>query len=450
MIAAAAIILAAIAIAAAAMVIVGMRGRRIDDHPLCRRCGFDLTGKPAEATVCSECGSHLSHPKAITIGHRQRRGRLLAGGATLLLLSAVMLAAIAWAALSGVNLNPYKPLWMLRREAMGLSDVALTEINRRFAAGELSDAQIGATVQDALAFQQNHSLTWNAKWGDFIESARRANKVDDEQWKQYAMQAPDFQLVFRPRVRRGDRLAYRDREGPSRVGNGYPMLLARAANGTVNISGKIIRDDNVIGMRQLSPGMSGVEGGGYFDLTTILDQLKDGPQTVTIAAETQTFVDWSDKKPPLARRPITLTGTFTLLPADEPSIKVVNDESMRAAFEKAITIKSISIKDGHYYTQYSVGGPMAMAHRIEAIQPGSTEEPIVLGGCVFDPKRNVGGYGDYAIIKVIPPKVVDVYFKPNPDYAIGTTDIFEMWGGEIVIRNVPIQFPARTTQPASP
>ena len=84
--------------------------------------------------------------------------------------------------------------------------------------------------------------------------------------------------------------------------------------------------------------------------------------------------------------------------------------------------------------------------RIEAIQPGSTEEPIVLGGWVWEPKRRVTGYGDYAIIKMTPPKVVDVYFKPNPDYAIGTVDIFEMWGGEMVFRNVPIMHEP-TTRP---
>jgi tRNA(Ile2) C34 agmatinyltransferase TiaS len=43
----------------------GLRGRRIDDHPLCRRCGFDLTGKPETSTRCPECGSDLRRPRAI-------------------------------------------------------------------------------------------------------------------------------------------------------------------------------------------------------------------------------------------------------------------------------------------------------------------------------------------------------------------------------------------------
>src|SRR5688572_29100978 len=39
-------------IAATVLLIAGLRGRRVDDHPLCRRCGFDLVGSPRESVVC--------------------------------------------------------------------------------------------------------------------------------------------------------------------------------------------------------------------------------------------------------------------------------------------------------------------------------------------------------------------------------------------------------------
>jgi hypothetical protein len=45
----------------------GLRGRRIDDHPLCERCGFDLTGKPQGSDICSECGAELSGSCASTL-----------------------------------------------------------------------------------------------------------------------------------------------------------------------------------------------------------------------------------------------------------------------------------------------------------------------------------------------------------------------------------------------
>jgi len=34
-----------------ALLLFGLRGRRVGDHPHCWRCGFDLFGKPAESEV---------------------------------------------------------------------------------------------------------------------------------------------------------------------------------------------------------------------------------------------------------------------------------------------------------------------------------------------------------------------------------------------------------------
>jgi len=49
------------------------RGRRIDDHPLCHRCGFDLFNLPDSVTNCPECGNLFRQPRATRIGHRPRR-----------------------------------------------------------------------------------------------------------------------------------------------------------------------------------------------------------------------------------------------------------------------------------------------------------------------------------------------------------------------------------------
>src|SRR5690349_6074803 len=38
---------------------LGLRGRRVGDHPYCRRCGFDLFGLPPAHPACPECGADL-------------------------------------------------------------------------------------------------------------------------------------------------------------------------------------------------------------------------------------------------------------------------------------------------------------------------------------------------------------------------------------------------------
>src|SRR5688500_6972626 len=72
----------------------GWRGRRVNNHPLCRRCGFDLTGRPPDSARCAECGADLSDRCAIRVGQRECRRRPLAAGVVLILLTLAPLAAL--------------------------------------------------------------------------------------------------------------------------------------------------------------------------------------------------------------------------------------------------------------------------------------------------------------------------------------------------------------------
>ena len=49
------------------LMFVGWRGQRIGDHPYCRKCGFDLFGRPDGTKVCGECGFPLDAKRAILI-----------------------------------------------------------------------------------------------------------------------------------------------------------------------------------------------------------------------------------------------------------------------------------------------------------------------------------------------------------------------------------------------
>src|SRR5438270_617221 len=90
---------------------LGWRGRRTDDHPLCRRCGFDLFGLPPGGTTCSECGADLRRRRARIVGHRAKRKGLVAFGAAVLLLCSGWLGLLGWVKAKGVSLQPYKPVW---------------------------------------------------------------------------------------------------------------------------------------------------------------------------------------------------------------------------------------------------------------------------------------------------------------------------------------------------
>src|SRR5262245_35278626 len=125
---------------AIALLAIALRGRRIDDHPLCRKCKFDLTGKPDTSTRCPECGADLTRPHATRVGHRKIRPRL-ASVAVSIFVACVFLAPFASAPAIYTRSLPYQPLFLLRLQArMGPSkglDALAAELTRRVNAGAL-------------------------------------------------------------------------------------------------------------------------------------------------------------------------------------------------------------------------------------------------------------------------------------------------------------------------
>ena len=66
-----------------ALIAMGVRGKRINDRPTCRGCGFDLSGLgdlkatlgadgSVSGTVCPECGSQVWKPGSVRLGQRSR------------------------------------------------------------------------------------------------------------------------------------------------------------------------------------------------------------------------------------------------------------------------------------------------------------------------------------------------------------------------------------------
>src|SRR5687768_14327483 len=92
----------------------GWRGVRGGDHPTCRRCNFDLFGRPADSTVCPECGADVTRKRAIVTGQRQRRGGLAVTGAIALVLGLAASGLFGWQVGRTVEWQRYKPVaWLL-------------------------------------------------------------------------------------------------------------------------------------------------------------------------------------------------------------------------------------------------------------------------------------------------------------------------------------------------
>jgi hypothetical protein len=321
-----------VALAAVVLLIVGRRGKRVNNHPICRRCGFDLVGRPQGSTVCSECGADLGRRRAVRIGARRRvRGAILAG-LLLLVPSLACIAYVGWSAASDIPVVQRKPVWWLLNDASGRDpvarDAAFNEILLRFRSGRLSDRQVIDVAERALALQGDSKRPWLPRWGDFLEEAQRAGKVPAEQWRRYLRQAPQFELVATERFGRGDRAWLELIEKHTRAGSTAELQLRIHRRLTVtDVEGRTFQRD--FGWTRYGVGgFSKLQGGWSLPLNDeVIGRLANGRQQARLdmvvevyparEAPTRSRAGASDRAP-VASTQLTLTTAWTVQPGTAP------------------------------------------------------------------------------------------------------------------------------------
>ncbi len=282
-IATAIVVLGVLLVVGVAMVVAGLRGRKVDEHPVCRGCGFDLVGVFPGPERCPECGKALDEA-AVRIGRRERRRAMLAAGAFLTSAMLLVLIGLGAATASGVNWNSYKPTgWLVRQAGAGTpADVhaAVDELSKRYSAGKLGDASIERVIATGLAFQADRAGTaWVPEWGDLIETMAADGHVGEQQLAVYWRQAFTITPRMQQKVRPGKPVAIMASTGTDRRGNSAPITYSVA-----------IEQISVEGGRTStrSPGVSagyatsqGIGRGGSTSTQSTLS-LKPGPNSVTI------------------------------------------------------------------------------------------------------------------------------------------------------------------------
>lgn len=110
---------------AVALLIVGLRGRRVGDEPRCRKCKYNLNGTTSEN--CSECGASIS---ARSICWGLKKTRWLSTAISLFLI--VSLITCTYATYTGtIQWIYYYPYSWLRDSAMNGDKAAVGEFLRR-------------------------------------------------------------------------------------------------------------------------------------------------------------------------------------------------------------------------------------------------------------------------------------------------------------------------------
>ena len=255
------------------LVVLGWRGRRINDHPVCKQCRFDLDGIH-ELITCPECGAGLKRPGSTRRGVRKRMWSVVTVGALMVLLPGSAIGVVLFAALTGVDSAAYKPVWLLTFEARhgGIAQVkaAGAELLARDQQGKLSDAERASAIETGLWLQADQSRPWDpASWGDLIDRAIANDDLTDEQAIQFLSRS--FTLKFLPRkvVKVGGLLPVVVEVGQSRAGTATQFVAALSgveanANGTTLQRATLEQMQTLTEERVIQPGRFGYANQGPF------------------------------------------------------------------------------------------------------------------------------------------------------------------------------------------
>ena len=432
----------------------GLRGRRVDDHPVCRACGFDLFNRPPGSERCAECGADLTRAGAIRDGRRERRRGWVAAGALMLAVALAVGGGAGYARFAAADAQKLKPAWWLVREIdsgdPAVAVAAAKELAARVTAGKLAQRYVDATADKLLAVQADSNAKWDAAFGDFIEDARLAKQLSDPRFHRYAQQAPGFNLVVRPRVNRGDRVPFMIHEGDARVGSRRTLLVKYSTD--YAIDSIPIGTGGLASADTLTPrGGGGV--GSAIDLKKHLDQIPDGPHEAHVTMN-QSFhlANAAPNAPPMFWTKRKLSAPFQLLPAEPSTVEIVRDEALRPAIEKALSVEPVEYqrwaKGWLGLTVRAEGLPVDVGFDVVVVADGKEHTVTTFASKAQGPNSS-SGHSMSVNLPNFAGGPIDVIFRPNPAAAKATRDVFGIWDGEIVKRGLPVKMPpSLVTTPA--
>jgi hypothetical protein len=280
--------------------------------------------------------------------------------------------------------------------------------------------------------------------------------VPDEKWAQYALNSCEPTLEVRPMLRRGEPLPYWLGRTPGRVGrSNRDVLRAQWTIVSHSIGGKRMpRSGGGSGMHVDVWG-GRVSGSQLHMEEKDLAGVRDGEITVAVEIEQEFFEmgpQWPGKS--LGKRTTTITRPLELVPADAETVKVVTDPSLRDAVEKSLKVESWHITTGGNSRTVFVEDDDHVEVSIHAYNP-----PVGLACDVYlkTPRQEWhvgtasylagkrGGWGmrqelaDMKGFAAAKPQRVDIVLRPSLKVARNTVDILQMWDGEVVLPDVPVQ-----------
>ncbi len=446
--------------ASAIAVLVALRGRRTDDHPLCRRCKFDLIGKPESSIVCPECGADVAKDRAIRTGHRAPHRRLLLASGAILTACLLVLALLSAAFLAGPRSLPYKPIfWLaadLRSGSPADQSAAAGELLARYNSKKLTTAQLSPLIDTLLAYQADSNRPWSVEWGSFVERAHAAGAVSDARWRTYLTQMVTFTPALRPIVRRGDPVPI------------HVILHARcgaATSGYVFELAAAIPIDTAKPLDRWKLGASLRNGDNAWDITAsvdpwVLTTASNGATTLPLRLEVRFPSNINAYPEPPPRAVCVFAGRLatTLVPAGQPTVHPFADPDLARPIANSIKLSLATplntTMDDLIRIDLDAKPSAPIAYEV-SIRTAAGDEygPVSLAAGVPGASGGLSTFIDVPNAPAI--DTVDVLLRPSPRLAASQFAMTRYFDQPILLPNVAVQHlpvsvtPRPTTHPAA-
>lgn len=417
------------------LLVLGLRGRRVNDHPHCRRCRFDLFALGDGTRVCPECGSDCSQPRAVRIGTRHRRPGIAAVGAVIVLLVVTTGATMAWGRLAGFDWNTVKPVWLLVHEAghddASIRQAALDELFKRQRAGGLSRAAELQVYGVLLDLQANPAIPWDDAWGRYLFDAGVAGHIDRVSFERFLENAAVFTL---------------DMRSPARTGSEQMVWLRFESRGPdyTGLRTRVVRTSFQIGdteyvRRSAGFGEMAFPGSGGSANTITLT---NPPGTYPVTARWQMTVIDGDSE--LHTWTVVRTATIEITDESGDPITRIAATDLIDEIRAGITVHGVRIhapdSRGRRYVESTVNLKSLPVNVAFDVYWRINDREWRVGQAAVA-AHQTHGFGQHMRIDDLPADVNDVtiVLRASEDAARRTTDLTEIWDGEIVIDKIPVE-----------
>ena len=446
------------------LLVRGVRGVPSLSEPRCAKCGYDLRGSAgAPAGVCPECGADLTKPRAVRWGDYRKRPKLIWTGAALLVLPAVVLAAMVFAFGRGGPLDhrASNAELIARLPRTGNQPWDWQELERRYAAGQLSNEEAAKAVDQLIASiaaqpakAGGQPLTWSQ---EFVTRLDAAGVISAEQYLRLAQAFYGTRPTVRssPRVRQGQWLRFSlDYAGHWDL-PGVDVVKALRAVKTAD--GKelpvVSQSDHEAQRGAAEPNPDLLSYGGPFNIDGLVKlDLPPGEHTLTFVVDAAALPAGSTprvvvdrpgqaRRWPKARAKWTVEAPVkvTVVPEDQSPIEVVTSPALDPGSGIRVTSARVTRvgKGSRLTVQVDSGTPKVGLSFDVVLEVAGEEHPA---GSYVVLSNRPSALETNKDLPPLPPDVksIDVILRPNPKHAESFAGADRIWGGEIQLKNLPL------------